>query len=112
MLVLTRKAMETIKIGDDIVFKILCTGTKSVRMASKRRETSAFSEANWRNTAGPAERPADFVQPFVADAVTDTESMEEPVIVGPMTAEKFLAEFTDVLPGRSIRRMLKFNGLR
>ena len=44
--------------------------------------------------------------PWVADAVTDAPAADEPVVLGPMTAERFLAEFDDVLPGRSIRRML------
>lgn len=115
MLVLTRKPMETIKIGNEIVVKVICTGTKSVRIGIEAPESVRILRgelAEFPPTDEPM--PADLVPPFVADAVVDLEfdlemeAMEEPVIVGPMTAEKFLAEFSDDwLPGRSIRRMLQ-----
>jgi carbon storage regulator CsrA len=126
MLVLTRKPMETIKIGNDVVIKVICTGTKSVRIGIEapesvrilRGELAEYPATEYPATEYPATEypateepmPADLVPPFVADAVVDLEAdaMEELVIVGPMTAEKFLAEFSDDwLPGRSIRRMLQ-----
>lgn len=115
MLVLTRKPMETIKIGNEIVVKVICTGTKSVRIGIEAPESVRILRGELAEFP-PAEEPmaADLVPPFVADAVVDLEfdlemeTMEEPVIVGPMTAEKFLAEFSDDwIPGRSIRRMLQ-----
>jgi carbon storage regulator len=109
MLVLTRKANETIKIGNDIVLKVICTGTKTVRIGIEapgdvrilRGELPEYPQTE--DMKSPAMEP-----PFVADAVADTEPAELPVVPGPMTADKFLAEFSDDhLPGRSIRRMLK-----
>lgn len=111
MLVLTRKPMETIKIGNEIVVKVICTGTKSVRIGIEAPECVRILRGELAEFPPAVEEPmqADLVPPFVADAVVDLEmEMEEPVIVGPMTAEKFLAEFSDDwIPGRSIRRMLQ-----
>lgn len=111
MLVLTRKRMETIKIGNDIVVKVIHTGTGSVKLGieapaqvrvlrGELQEYPQHEPVNWE--AG--ERPP------VAEAVADSDPADEPVVLGPMTAEQFLTEFDDVLPGRSIRRML--NGRR
>lgn len=108
MLVLTRKANETIKIGNNIVVKVICTGTKTVRIGIEapgdvrilRGELPEYPPAEDMKSAARA--PV-----FVADAVADVEPVEQPVVVGPMTADKFLAELSeDLLPGRSIRRML------
>jgi carbon storage regulator CsrA len=108
MLVLTRKPLETIKIGNDIIIQVICAGAKSMRIGIQapqdvrilRGELEEFSPA-----ADPSR--ADVIPPFVADAVTDSEPADEAVVVGPMTADQFLAEFAgDWLPGRSIRRMV------
>lgn len=108
MLVLTRKPMETIKIGDNVVLKVICTGTKSVRIGIEAPASVRILRGELAEYPPAADSlRADLVPPFVADAVADGEPIEEPVIVGPMTAEKFLADFEDdLLPGRSIRRML------
>ncbi len=110
MLVLTRKRMEAIKIGNDIVVKVIHTGTGTVKLGIEapadvrilRGELTEFpvpkSEAMTLDEEG---------RPFVAEAVADCDAAEESVVLGPMTAEKFLTDFEDVLPGRSIRRMLK-----
>ncbi len=114
MLVLTRKPSDTIKIGDHIVIKVLCLGTKSVRIGIEapdsvrvlRGELTELVAEDVMISNDEPESPA-IVAPFVADAVTDCEPVEEPVVLGPMTVEKFLAEFQgDWLPGRSIRRKL------
>lgn len=108
MLVLTRKANETIKIGDGIVLKVICTGTKSVRIGIEapgdvrilRGELQEYPPANEM-------RSAVVTPPFVADAVADADPAEQPVD-SEMTADNFLTEFSgDALPGRSIRRMLQ-----
>ena len=118
MLVLTRKATETIRIGDNVVLKIICTGTKSVRIGIKapdevrimRGELDDSSRRRLPAAEVHAECPP--CEPIVADAVSDEEpslptSVAEPVVIGPISAQKFIHEFNDVLPGRSIRRMLE-----
>jgi carbon storage regulator len=114
MLVLTRKATETIQIGDNVVIKIICTGTKSVRIGIEAPDDVRIMRGELlEETYSPATLPfAKDDQPIVADAVADVEpsvplSVEEPVVIGPMSAQKFIHEFNDVLPGRSIRRMLE-----
>jgi carbon storage regulator len=106
MLVLTRKRTDSIKIGDDVVIRVIDLGTKSVRLGIEappevrilRGELTEYPPAE---TCEPTIEP-----PFVADAVTDAPAADEPVVLGPMTAERFLAEFNDTVPGRSIRRWL------
>lgn len=107
MLVLTRKRMESIRIGTDIVIKVIDFGAKTVRLGLEappdvrilRSELTACRPAN---DVAPSDVP-----PFVADAVTDAPPADEGVVLGPMTAERFLAEFQDdLLPGRSIRRIV------
>lgn len=107
MLVLTRKRMESIKIGNDIVIKVIHTGTGTVKLGIEapahvrilRGELQEFPVAE----AMPLDEDG---HPMVAEAVADSDAADEPVVLGPMTADKFLNEFDDVLPGRSIRRML------
>lgn len=114
MLVLTRKATETIKIGDNVVIKIICMGTKSVRIGIEAPDDVRIMRGELlEETCLPATLTfAANEPPIVADAATDLEpslpmSVEAPVVIGPMTAQKFVHEFNDVVPGRSIRRMLE-----
>ena len=114
MLVLTRKATETIKIGDNVVIKIICTGTKSVRIGIEAPNDVRIMRGELlEETSLPATLTfAKVEQPIVADAVADVEpsmpvAVDAPVVIGPMTAQKFIHEFNDVVPGRSIRRMLE-----
>lgn len=116
MLVLTRKATETIKIGDNVVIKIICMGTKSVRIGIEAPDDVRIMRGELlEETSLPATLTFAKMEqsvPFVADAVADVEpslpvSVEEPVVIGPLTAQKFVHEFNDIVPGRSIRRMLE-----
>lgn len=109
MLVLTRKMNETIKIGNDIVLKVICTGTKSVRIGIEAPGDVRILRGELPEYPQPEEmKSAAFEPPFVADAVCDVEPAQPKVVVGPMTADKFVVEFAeDALPGRSIRRMLE-----
>ncbi len=116
MLVLTRKAMETIKIGDNVVIKVICTGTKSVRIGIEAPDDVRILRGELLDTTtGETAVPLMHDDhPMVADAVCDVEAsfpqgVEQPVVIGPMSARKFIHEFNDVLPGRSIRRMLEVN---
>lgn len=107
MLVLTRKPLETIKIGNDIVLKVICTGTRSVRIGIEAPEHVRILRGELAEFSPLESAAAELEQPLVADAATDCEPSMPSVVVGPMTAEKFLAEFEDdLLPGLSIRRML------
>jgi carbon storage regulator CsrA len=97
MLVLTRKRMESIKIGPNIVLKVLDMGAKTVRLGIE-------APAEVRIVRGELA----YDPPPVAEAAVDLEpDDDEPVILGPLTAEQFLKEFDDVLPGRALRRVLQ-----
>jgi len=113
MLVLTRKAMETIKIGDNVVIKIICTGGKSVRIGIEAPDNVRILRGELMEHPVTSD-----VVPFVAaehvivaDAACDVEasfpqSVAAPVEQATMPAKKFIHEFNDVQPGRSLRRML------
>ena len=107
MLVLTRKRTESIKIGNDIVIKVIHTGTGTVKLGIDAPAQVKILRGELPEFPVPPVMLLDADgQPVVADAVADSDAVEEPVVVGPMTAEKFLSEMDDVIPGRSIRRML------
>ncbi len=112
MLVLTRKATETIKIGDNVVIKIICTGTKSVRIGIEAPDNVRILRGELQEFPAAEEVVLPFeVFPIVADAVADVEpsvpvAVPAPAAAGPLPVKKFGHEFNDILPGRSIRRML------
>ena len=110
MLVLTRKRMEAIRIGQDIVIKVIHTGKGTVKLGIEAPPHVRVLRSELPDFVGESAVEAmpldEEGHPFVAEAVADCESAEMPVVMGPLTAEQFLAEFGEVLPGRSIRRML------
>ena len=49
MLVLTRKRTESIKIGDDVIIRVMDLGTKTVRIGIEAPPRSAFCVGNFKS---------------------------------------------------------------
>ena len=104
MLVLTRKAGETIRIGNDVVIKVVQTGRGSVRLGIE-------APAEMRILRGellewPTERRATL---DAAEAI-DLECGDRPFVaeacVEPAVHKTRFQSEEEPLPGRSIRRIL------
>ena len=109
MLVLTRKQFEEIKIGNDVVIRVIHTGRGTVKLGIDAPANVRILRGELNEYPLPTDgNLAEGGRPHVAEAVADADAAEMPMVLGPMSAEKFLDDFEDdLLPGRSIRRMLR-----
>lgn len=117
MLILTRKRMDEIKIGQDIVIRVIHTGKGTVKLGIEAPEGVRILRAELTEFPPTSAEPSletemvitdEAGQPIVAEAVANDDLGEvELEAAVPLSADKLLNDFESNVPGRSIRRMLQ-----